>query len=79
MTLPVAVVLPLMVTPNCPVLMIVMLPGESAVNGVPVESWTWTLKVDVPVAVGVPEMVQVLPLVPTFNPAGRLPELIEQV
>jgi hypothetical protein len=40
------------------------------------ESDTVTLNVDVPLAVGVPETK---PLLERFNPAGRLPDVIDQM
>jgi hypothetical protein len=40
-------------------------------------SLTATVKLNVPLAVGVPEITPLLEL--SVNPAGRLPELIDQV
>jgi hypothetical protein len=44
-------------------------------------SLTWSVKVELPTAVGVPEMLQAVPscVGVTFNPAGRLPEVTDQV
>ena len=46
------------------------------VRVVDVLSWTWSVKLDVPVPVGAPEIV---PPVLRLRPAGRLPETIVQV
>jgi hypothetical protein len=41
------------------------------------ESWTWTVKLDVPVAVGVPEMTPVVAF--KVRPAGSAPAMMLQV
>ena len=77
---PVMRTLPFTVKPSCPGEVMRIVPGESAVRGVPdVESWAWTVKLNGPGTVGVPEMVQVAPEVPMLRPVGSAPALIEQV
>jgi hypothetical protein len=41
-------------------------------------SLTWSVKFELPAAVGVPEMLQAVPFRVMFNPAGRLPEVTDQ-
>ena len=54
----------------------VMVAGNVAVSGVPLESVTFRVKLDVPVAVGIPLITPVVGA--RFRPAGSAPAVIVQ-